>query len=97
MGEPIKFSRLGQRQIDALSNVAFGGKGTGVAPSMLKRLAAKGLIEPEIQTGSDRFGSYSWAVWSMPLSVHIQFCAFCAQSPDAEAALGTLPASGISA
>jgi hypothetical protein len=82
-GRAVDFSRFGPKTIDVLANVAFGGNGTGIARGRLEDLEAKGLIDREMKTSSDRFGSYSWPVWFMPLPVHIQFCAWIAESEPA--------------
>lgn len=79
------FSRFSDANIEALSNVAFGGDGRRIPFGRLRALERRGLIAHEMQVvGSDRFGEISVPVWFMPTPVHIAFCSWGAEQVPGE-------------
>lgn len=89
MPERSVFDRLGPRQLEVLSEVAFGGNDRNPGPAKVMRsLEDKGLIvkEERPRQGRDVLGSYSWteARWVMPIPVHADFCAWCAEQVEAQ-------------
>lgn len=79
--QPFPFSSLSERQIEALSDVAFGGNGASFHPRTLESLVRAGLIEPvQMAERSAEFGgaTFVWTVYTMSLPVHIAFCEWCA-------------------
>lgn len=79
---PTIFSKLSDRQLDVLCNVAFGGHGGYCNPRTLKSLAERGLIEKVEITDRTRMGTFVWATYEMPLHVHIQFCEWCSKTAE---------------
>lgn len=78
-GDP--FSGLSRPQLEALSSVAFGGHGFGLAPRTMAVLEDRGLVTPtERRMGADRFGPIVVKAWEMSLDVHMAFCAWCAEN-----------------
>lgn len=81
-----EFRDLSPTQVNALCNVAFGGRGLGsdVHPRTLKSLVDRGLIE-EVER-EDRRGAFRfvWTEYEMPLPVHIRFCEWCSEVAAAE-------------
>lgn len=76
------FSKLSEKQIAALSDVAFGGQGGGCGHSTLRSLERRGLIEQRTEEWS---GGLKVFVYEMPLPAHMAFCAWCEENvPDAE-------------
>jgi hypothetical protein len=74
------FDRLSERQIEALSAVAFGGEGASFHPRTLESLVRLGLIEPvQMAERSAEFGggTFLWTTYTMSLPVHIAFCEWC--------------------
>jgi hypothetical protein len=72
------FSRLSSVQIDALTNVAFGGDGAGCGPRTLEALERRRLIESTPAETPTPLGMLRFKRWHMPLPVHIEFCAWAA-------------------
>lgn len=70
---------LSPAQIGALGNVAFGKHGYGVSRRTLEVLERRGLIERHPMEKTDRLGTVRWDEWTMPMSVHIDFCEWCSQ------------------
>lgn len=76
------FSGLSARQIEALSDVAFGGVGLGFTPATLESLAARDLIEPVEVSEPTKMGLFRWTAYGMSLPVHIAFCEWCSTQPE---------------
>jgi hypothetical protein len=79
------FAGLTKPQKRALADVAFGGDGTGFSPRTLVVLRDRGLIESyDRRVGRDRFGEIVVKAWTMPIPVHIEFCAWVVEQPEAD-------------
>ena len=72
------FSRLSSQQIDALTNVAFGGEGAGCALRTLESLERRGLIRLSVAREPTPFGLMHVKRWYMPIPAHIEFCSWAA-------------------
>jgi hypothetical protein len=81
-GSQYDFSGLSRTQIDALANVAFNGGGAGCARQTLASLERRGFIEPEVVETPTSLGVLRITEWTMPLPVHMAFCAWCSVQPD---------------
>jgi hypothetical protein len=70
----IDFDALTRPQINMLANVAFGGTGQG-----LYHRTGRALVQRELLVEHTRLdGGFRWVEYTMPLPVHIEFCAWCA-------------------
>jgi hypothetical protein len=69
------FGELTPAQIDSAANVAFGGRGVGCHPRNLQSLAKRHLIVASKQEDRTRGVPFRWTEWSMPIDVHVAFCA----------------------
>jgi hypothetical protein len=78
----LDMDALTTRQRDTLSRIAVGLDG-GNHPAPLKVLAEKGLIvgRRELLPGMP---PVEIVRWELPLDVHIQWAAWCAEQPDGE-------------
>jgi hypothetical protein len=77
MSESDRFSALNARQLEALSDVAFGGTGRTFHPRTLESLVRLELIEPVQRSEQTGMGEFRWTEYTMPLGVHIAFCEWC--------------------
>lgn len=74
-------------QIDAFERIAVGDTG-GHHPRVLAALHAKGLIHFIERESTDASGRLHWREPFVPLGLHAQWCAFCAETiPDEEVGL----------
>ena len=79
---------LSPRQRDVLGAIAINFDG-GHHPRTLAVLEAKGLIVGEVGTLPPRPGDPAWTAvrvrrYYVPLPIHVVWCAWCAEQPDAE-------------
>jgi hypothetical protein len=73
MSPSFDFDSLSEPQIDALANVAFGGRGAGLYRQTARSLVKRGLIVEVVR----REGGFRWVEYEMPLAVHVAFCYWC--------------------
>ena len=76
------FSKLSKRQREALSSVAFGGEGLGFPPATMASLERRGLIVAEQREDHSQRFTLRYTAWSMPFSVHVDFCAWCDENAE---------------
>lgn len=73
-----QFDGLTKAQVDALCEVAFGGRSGMINPRTAAVLVDRRLIERvTVDMGADRFGRMIVTDYEMPLDVHIDFCEWC--------------------
>lgn len=72
-------------QVKAFELIAVG-ETAGHRPGVLTALGTKGLIDFVSRSGKDALGSYTWREPFVPMSVHVQWAAWCAENVKDEAA-----------
>jgi len=82
---PAKDAGCTKAQITAFELIANGDV-CGHSRRTLNALASKGLVDFVVRSNKDALGSYTWKEPFVPMSVHVQWCAWCAENVKDEAA-----------